>query len=66
MNKMVEAAEMKVKRANDIVRYLQLELENYKETFDIFGPNCLEIEEDDRRRRLSTQVPEDVPFQLPR
>ena len=41
MNRMVEAAEMKVKRANEIVRYLQLELENYKETYDIFGPSCL-------------------------
>lgn len=30
---------MKVKHANEIVKYLQMELENYKEAYDIFGPN---------------------------
>lgn len=37
MARMIEAAEMKVKHANEIVKYLQLELENYKDTYDIFG-----------------------------
>jgi FtsZ-binding cell division protein ZapB len=39
MARMIQAAEMKVKHANEIVKYLQLELENYKEAYDIFGPN---------------------------
>lgn len=28
----------KMETANEIVRYLNLELENYKEAYDIFGP----------------------------
>jgi len=31
-------AEVKVLHANEIVKYLQLELENYKNVYDIFGP----------------------------
>lgn len=31
-------AEIKVMHANEIVKYLQLELENYKNVYDIFGP----------------------------
>lgn len=31
----------KMETANEIVKYLNLELENYKETYDIFGPNEL-------------------------
>lgn len=30
MARIVEAAELKVKHANEIVKYLQMELENYK------------------------------------
>lgn len=29
----------KVEHANQIVRYLNLELSNYKDTYDIFGPS---------------------------
>lgn len=48
---MIEAAEMKVKHANEIVKYLQLELENYKDAYDIFGPNDV----DSLRERLSNK-----------
>lgn len=37
--KNVAEAEAKALRANEIVKYLQLELENYKNVYDIFGPN---------------------------
>jgi hypothetical protein len=36
--KAVAEAEIKVVHANEIVKYLQLELENYKNVYDIFGP----------------------------
>ena len=29
----------KVEHANEIVKYLNLELENYKDSYDMFGPN---------------------------
>lgn len=38
MNAEVKICQKKVKEANEIVRYLNLELENYKDTYDIFGP----------------------------
>lgn len=36
----IEAKEFKKKimGANEIVKYLNLQLENYKEVYDIFGP----------------------------
>lgn len=33
-----EESALQVHRANEIVKYLQLELENYKTTYGIFGP----------------------------
>ena len=36
--KFLNDAELKVVHANEIVKYLQLELENYKNVYDIFGP----------------------------
>ncbi|KAL4453698.1 hypothetical protein ABPG74_009594 [Tetrahymena malaccensis] len=36
--KCLSEAEIKVLHANEIVKYLQLELENYKNVYDIFGP----------------------------
>lgn len=62
MEKIVEAAEKKVKTANQIVKYLQLELENYKDTYDIFGPGG-EQEEDltsTKKLRVSTNITEEV------
>ena len=35
----VRTCHKKVEHANEIVRYLNLELENYKDTYDMFGPS---------------------------
>ena len=34
----METYQKKAEQANEIVKYLNLELENYKDNYDIFGP----------------------------
>ena len=35
----IQSYQKKMETANEIVKYLNLELENYKDAYDIFGPN---------------------------
>ena len=50
---------MRIKHANEIVKYLQLELENYKNVYDMFGPSkriAIELNEEEKEEESGNLI----------